>query len=238
MGGLSHFVRLTLLFMLVTGCKVEQCESLRVSYKPEWNLFSVNELDSAMASLALNHIDKVNWEAYPYAPEVAFSIARNDSLILVRYVVDEDYVYAQNLDDMGWVWQDDCVEFFCQIPGDERYFNFETNCLGTLYGSSQLNATKDGRTEFSTDELKQIVRLSSIPRKTLNSSEINHWTLLVGIPYSILQLDPENLPKYIKGNFYKCGDNTPVPHFLSWNQINLPNPQFHAPEFFGKIYFK
>ncbi|WP_262895053.1 carbohydrate-binding family 9-like protein, partial [Parabacteroides distasonis] len=26
------------------------------------------------------------------------------------------------------------------------------------------------------------------------------------------------------------------PHFVSWSPIDLPEPNFHCPEFFGEIY--
>ena len=42
----------------------------------------------------------------------------------------------------------------------------------------------------------------------------------------------------LHGNFYKCGDLLQVPHFLSWNPIQLPKPCFHCPEFFGELIFK
>ena len=38
------------------------------------------------------------------------------------------------------------------------------------------------------------------------------------------------------GNFYKCADETMNPHFVSWSPIDLPEPNFHCPEFFGEIY--
>ncbi|MCF0164164.1 MAG: hypothetical protein HUJ92_02685, partial [Bacteroidales bacterium] len=39
-------------------------------------------------------------------------------------------------------------------------------------------------------------------------------------------------------NFYKCGDDTAVPHFLSWNPIPIEKPSFHRPDHFGKIIFE
>ena len=39
----------------------------------------------------------------------------------------------------------------------------------------------------------------------------------------------------IKGNFYKCGDETPRPHFGAWSPIENPTPDFHRPEFFGDL---
>ena len=46
-----------------------------------------------------------------------------------------------------------------------------------------------------------------------------------------------NLPEKILGNFYKCADETMNPHFVSWSPIDLPEPNFHCPEFFGNIHF-
>ena len=34
-------------------------------------------------------------------------------------------------------------------------------------------------------------------------------------------------------NLYKCGDNLSHPHFLSWQPIDTPQPDFHRPEFFA-----
>ena len=39
-------------------------------------------------------------------------------------------------------------------------------------------------------------------------------------------------------NFYKCGDKLQTPHFLSWNRIDLPSPNFHRPDFFGTLEFE
>ncbi|MFA5695554.1 MAG: carbohydrate-binding family 9-like protein, partial [Proteiniphilum sp.] len=39
----------------------------------------------------------------------------------------------------------------------------------------------------------------------------------------------------IRANFYKCGDETAEPHYISWSPIDLPAPDFHAPQFFGLL---
>ena len=41
-----------------------------------------------------------------------------------------------------------------------------------------------------------------------------------------------------KGNFYKCGDMLSKPHFLSWNPIDTPSPDFHVPASFGLLTFE
>ena len=44
--------------------------------------------------------------------------------------------------------------------------------------------------------------------------------------------------KEIKANFYKCGDELQTPHFLSWNPIQIEQPDFHRPDFFGTLEFE
>jgi hypothetical protein len=52
-----------------------------------------------------------------------------------------------------------------------------------------------------------------------------------------LEIDGQHLPEKIMGNFYKCADDTAFKHYLSWNPILTPNPDFHRPEFFGELRF-
>ena len=44
--------------------------------------------------------------------------------------------------------------------------------------------------------------------------------------------------KSFRAHFYKCGDKLQQPHFLSWNAIGNPKPNFHLPQFFGTIVFE
>jgi hypothetical protein len=39
-------------------------------------------------------------------------------------------------------------------------------------------------------------------------------------------------------NFYKCGDETAVAHYVTWNPIKTVNPDYHRPEYFGKVTFE
>ncbi len=37
----------------------------------------------------------------------------------------------------------------------------------------------------------------------------------------------------MRGNFYKCGEHTPSPHWASWSKVERLD--FHTPEFFGTL---
>ena len=66
------------------------------------------------------------------------------------------------------------------------------------------------------------------------------WEMVVVIPASIFTYNEGfNFSNLIaNANFYKCGDDTTKPHYLSWNPVKTENPDFHRPEFFGTLDFK
>ena len=123
-----------------------------------------------------------------------------------------------------------------QIPGEKEYYNFEFNCIGTA-----LAAKRESRelcTHFTSDKMAQIKRYASAGNKPFQEMQgIFAWELLVAIPFSLLGLEGDNLPKTVNANFYKCADNSSLPHYLSWSPIQTKCPDFHRPEFFGELHF-
>jgi hypothetical protein len=41
-----------------------------------------------------------------------------------------------------------------------------------------------------------------------------------------------------KANFFKCGDETLEPHFVTWNPVKTTSPDYYRPEFFGEVLFE
>lgn len=181
------------------------------------------------------YIEVVNWNEYHYKPIVAFDVARTEKNLYIRYFVHGNSLKATYEFDNSPVHKDSCVEFFMKKEGDTEYMNFEFNCIGTCDAARRLS--RDVKTSLTPDEYKSIQRLSSVKSKAFNEQTgIHTWSLTVVIPFSLIGLDPANLPEKILGNFYKCADDTQDPHFLSWSPIDVSQPNFHLPEFFGEIY--
>jgi len=184
-------------------------------------------------------IESVNWfHEYPYKPITLFNIARSNDALFIKYSVHGSMLRAIYTNDLDPVHEDSCVEFFCKIPGNEFYMNFEFNCIGTCNASKRI-----GRNEnvirFTKSELARIERFSSLGRRVFNEMEgMFAWELTVKIPFDLMGIDPEKLPEKITGNFYKCADGTDSPHFLSWNPIKTEKPDFHRPEYFGELSFQ
>jgi len=185
-------------------------------------------------------VDKINWIAYAYRPLVELSFGYSENYLGLLYEVENDFFRARAQADQEAVWEDSCVEFFVSTgkvveneyssAEDIVYRNFEFNALGTC-----LSAVGTiGQREFlKPEEMKQILRFPGLNMEKLpkEGDEFN-WKLAVAIPLILLGLQPGSS---FKANFYKCGDLTRQPHYLSLYNIESESPDFHLPQFFGKM---
>ncbi len=131
----------------------------------------------------------------------------------------------------GAVHLDSCMEFFANFnpQHDDRYINFEANSNGNLHCKIG-NSRKDR---------KVIRNLVDIMPETKTDVHESFWTLELFIPLQIVSglygKSEFKSGDVIKGNFYRCGDALPDPHFGMWNPVETPKPDFHRPEYFGEI---
>lgn len=202
---------------------------------------SRNAADVA-AALDANHvaftpIDTVNWAEFPYKPTVEFRVAHTGDAILLNYRVTEEAVRAEAGADNGPVWEDSCVEFFVSFDG-KNYQNIECNCVGTIL--SAIGPDRDHRQQLSQQQLDTVSRYSTLTPGKLPTDSPVSWEVSLIVPASLFAASGVTDLSGVKArcNFYKCGDKLPTPHFLSWNPIDVPNPDFHRPEFFGDITFE
>lgn len=185
------------------------------------------------ASLA---IDEVNWPAsFPYAPETNVRVAHTDTHLFLLYSVKGLQLRALAVEDHQSVWEDSCVEFFCRVPGSAYYMNFEANCIGTMTASRRISKKEDVH-KLLPEEMAQIRRWSSCERQRMDEQDGEfEWQVLLAIPLALIFRRPCAFPETLEANFYKCADKTRYPHFVSWNPIDLPAPNFHCPQHFGRM---
>lgn len=197
--------------------------------------FENQDLDTVLElSGARFDVDCVNWpEAFPYAPLCGGRIARTQDALVVDFRVSGLDLRARNTEDNGRQWEDSCVEVFIQDPEDGNYYNFEINALGKVLACT--GPDRHNRIPRPAEEMEQILRFTQMEGGPLEQEGIHTWRVGVVIPFRLLGIDPERLPRSIRANFYKCGDKTAHPHFLSWSPVETPKPDFHRPEFFGEL---
>ncbi|HUC79257.1 MAG TPA: carbohydrate-binding family 9-like protein [Flavisolibacter sp.] len=196
---------------------------------------SIAGVADSLRKLQKQSIDCTPWKAYPYKPDVHFSIAYNAAAVLLQYTVREEAIRAAcgNINDP--VYKDSCVEFFICLDDDASYYNFEFNCIGTVLAG--FGKGREEREILHSEALQKIKRQVCISRG--EGPEIL-WEITIAIPLeTFLHHAPLSLKeKNCRANFYKCGDELPEPHFLSWTNIGSSEPNFHLPEFFGVLQFQ
>ena len=197
-------------------------------------------------SLALNSADlfsqikpnKLSYEPWPSGfdrPEVTFKIAYGDDAIFLAFSVKEKYFKAiyQRINEP--VYKGSCVEFFIGFDEVETYYNFEFNAVGTALVGYGLRGNR---------ELLPVSLIKNIKKMASNKMAADEllpfeWELRLAIPFSLFYKHSISTlkGKTCRANFYKCGDDLPEPHFLSWNNIVADEPDFHLPQYFNRLMF-
>lgn len=131
-------------------------------------------------------------------------------------------------------WCDSCLEVF--LAADESrpnlYLNYE--CTAAPYVYMAIGESRQNRrlyTELPDGMEPQGTVLPGIG-----------WCIRYTIPLSFLReafgVNSLHAGMVMRGNFQKCGDETQVPHWATWSEIQ-PRPDgkwdFHQPQYFGKI---
>lgn len=202
-------------------------------------LWSVNrhsdlkEVSAALDTLPKNAIANAPWADFSYKPDCAFTIAHHQDCIFLKFFIIESDVLARFTQPNDLVYKDSCVEFFIAFNGEKEYYNLEFNSIGTCYLGYGLE--KEGR-ETADVALIQMIKSETVLYRESGQAD---WELTLIIPNVVFYHHQGINLASIKGkaNFYKCGDELPVPHYLSWNNIESAQPNFHLSDFFGEISF-
>ena len=134
------------------------------------------------------------------------------------------------------VYKDSCMEFFAVWDAaSDRYVNMEMNAAGTLL--SNIGSDRHERAPI----LDVCGEIFPVESEILSDA----WTVTATVPLAMIAklygTDAKSLASRLvsgytfRGNFYKCGDETKIPHFGMWNEVETATPDFHRPEFFGEL---
>lgn len=130
------------------------------------------------------------------------------------------------------VYKDSCLELFAQWDDtSDRYINIEMNSIGASLIA--IGADRNARTPIN-----QIIKT---PFPVTAEKKENEWSVTVHIPEKDLETiygmsSEKFVPGYtIRGNFYKCGDETEIEHYVMWNPVETPKPDYHRPEYFANM---
>lgn len=233
---------LFLLFMIFASCNAqnEALKELKVKEiiaDKSVTLAQVSELLEEQTEL--QSIDVINWETFPYLPEVNFRVAHCNNQIWLKFYVKEEHILAKRTETNSATHRDSCVEFFLDPEKDGNYYNFEFNCIGVTHCAYGPNVRERKFIDAKLIEDKILTR-SSLGNQPFEERGGGHeWEMTVVIPAEILVHEKNIQLKGLNANanFYKCADDTASKHYLSWNPVETERPNFHQPTFFGNLIF-
>ena len=180
-----------------------------------------------------------------FKPEVQAKMVYDRDNLYVIFRVKDKYVKSITDRNNGPVWRDSAVEFFFSpdVENPRLYFNIETNCGGfaLFHHNNPIDRSQNKR--LTDEDIAQLEIAHSMA--AFVDPEITDevtWTIEYKVPLDLLRkYSPITTPaKGVewRANFYKIAEITSNPHYITWSKIDLPRPNFHVPEAFGRLIFK
>ena len=188
-------------------------------------------------------IDEYPWYVSGQKQRTTVAMLYDSSALYALFICEDRHISAAETRPNGDVYLDSCVEFFAMPAPDrsEEYFNLEVNCCGTVHLG--FGAGREGRKLAPPEVLERIRVATSIPTPTKDESPSDDgWWLAAALPFDAIaelagfEVAPTSGALW-RANFYRCGGKTD-PQLACWNRIEWDKPDFHRPEFFGKLLFE
>jgi len=179
-----------------------------------------------------------------FMPDVRARMMYDDQYVYVIFRVKDHYVRSVATEINGRIWEDSCVEFFFSpdVSNPMAYFNLEINAGGVPLFHFK-DPAKPGAPLPSVEDIRRIQIVSTQPGTVDPEIKVpTTWSLEYRIPVDMLERyagvrRPAPGVEW-NGNFYKCADKTSNPHWLTWSVVDHPTPNFHLPQFFGRLRFQ
>ena len=191
-------------------------------------------------------IDEFSWHEGGPKPLTTGRACYDDEAIYLQFFVEDDDISAEVTTLNGPTFEDSSVEFFADPTPekDSRYFNFEPNCCGQFKVAWQDASWQERGLErdLISPELASRVSIeTSISGPTTAGRQEDGWWLAAAIPFDVLSeltghdISPTAGTEW-RGNFYRSGVASDSQK-ATWNQIDKSEPDYHSPEYFGRLLF-
>ncbi len=181
-----------------------------------------------------HRLTSYHWEAStPYRPKTYCKIGLiNNSIVafLKCYEENPKAIYENRDEPM---YKDSCLEFFVKPFEDvSEYLNIECNSKGAFL-------CEIGEGKYNRKLLKGVSDFSPVVESFFDK-DVNgaYWGVKIEITEDLLK-DVFRVNDVcfstVKCNFYKCGDDCEIPHYLAYSPVTTLPPGFHNSECFAKF---
>ena len=203
----------------------------------QYNLKITDTVPSDWCDVERADVDSFSWgggeQAYKMYGQLLYAKTGDEKTgLYIHLFCEETHPVSKETTLDGEVCMDSCMEFFFGMHDagveDSRYLNIECNSLSVThigfgdsrYGRVFLDGLGIARFPVSVNigkdgwEIFEFVPEEDI-KKIFGIADVNEDTVIMG-------------------NFYKCDENANAP-FGTWAPVVAPEPDFHRPEYFGRI---
>lgn len=200
-------------------------------------------------------LDEVAWKNAPSAGEFHFpwwkqgakeqteaKLLWSDQFLYVSFRCDDAHVSGEHADRDSPVYRDDCVEVFT-APNPEQpnnYFNIEMNVRGAFL--DQHHPGGPGTQTEPNWNAQGVVIATSVDGTLNDDTDTDRgWILEAAIPFENFHAAARHTPPQPGDtwhmNLNRLGGKT-NPQHSQWSPGKTDRPQFHAPQFFGRVTFQ
>ncbi len=181
-------------------------------------------------------LDERPWKEYGYQPACEARLVMSEKGFHLLFSTEESFIRAEVTEYNGLVCADSCVEFFF-APRPEismKYINLEMNPRGVYHCG-----VGEGRYDRYFPRERPEVRGWTQSGKLECTAAPQRWFVRANLTFDYLDAvfgrGDYSSGRVLRGNFYKCGDETVHPHYCCWSGVGLPEPDYHCPDWFGEL---
>ncbi len=203
----------------------------------QYNLKMITSVPDDWSAIERANVDSYVWggaeRAYKTYGQLVYAKTGDEKTgLYIHLFCEEKHPVSKEKQLDGMVCMDSCMEFFFGMyeagSKDICYLNLESNSLGVTFMS--FGEGRHGRVFLDA------LGIERFP-VSVNIGD-DGWEVFIFVPEKdikkIFKLSEINENTVMRGNFYKCDENANAP-FGSWAPIVAPAPDFHRPEYFGKM---
>ncbi len=195
--------------------------------------------ETQMQNVPFMKLCSFHWESdTPYRPDVFAKMYVYNNALTAELKCYESSPKAVYNERDGRIWCDSCLEFFVSpVKNREEYINIETNSNG--FYLSEFGFMKPDR-----KYVKELTELTP-DVKAFRSADENgdFWEVKVSLTKefisSLYKINPDDVTfESVRANFYKCGDECDIPHYIAMFPVTSLPPGFHNPSCFKEFKLK
>lgn len=199
-------------------------------------------LDEAAWSSAVSVGDfKFPWWKAGRKEQTVAKLLWNDEFLYVAFRCEDAHISAEQTRRDSPVYQDDCVEVFTAPNAEQpfNYFNIEMNVRRAFLDRHHPNGPK--KPQVPNWNATGIKIATTVDGTLNNDSDTDRgWTLEAAIPFDNFKTVARHTPPHDGDvwhmNLNRLGGKT-NPQYSQWSPGETERPQFHTPQFFGRVIF-